>query len=1018
MSYSFRIGDLESLDSNIGVVDSRSVYFLSAFCYSKLIVKSVEKAVLKSHKDMVFQYCYYKTEPDAYKVISNKIPNSDFYHIIIYKKDKIYKDLNDNEHLRLFIYLNINKNLLNRYPDQKSCASREIQTSYPTDLLDTLFDKLYANSPVPMLRQWTSYVFSQLIAGDFVKCLRTYQYDEAEPNQMLVYAIDVSVPELIEIISNGLKNNRIFINEAEQEPSESMASIYGLDAYLNTYSEVLAKRIQQSFTPRFVPQSDSYSKTLKNFIDYVSYRRGIDLYPAQKDVIQATANCLDYQKAAFIIGSCGSGKTLMGIGSVLAHNRDKKKMLNVVMCPAHLVKKWKHEITKVAPLSDAYIIDSFSSLLKVMPLLTSTKKRRRHIWLVLSKETAKFGYEKRPSAVWNKAKNCFCCPTCGKPLFKWVYAGKGRNRYRVPCYLKEEDFLKPSADNKVCINKVKKWNYKTEEYEEVFCKTPLWEPVNRENDKSKRWAKLGKAGWVLEELIGPMEEDLSLRSSLKKEERSLLKALNDALDNGVPPQRAPRKYPIAKYIRRYLKNKIDYFIADEIHQLKAGDSAQGEAFGDLVFAAKKTIGLTGTLLNGYASGVFYILYRTFAKSMKKSGFNYRDEDKFTKEYGVVQKTSRYKYENGVQKSKFGTSKIKALPGVSPLIFSKFLLENATFISQEDISTGLPGYTEIPIGVEMDNDLRGAYSQFEMDIRKCMGGWQKNVKIMGQVIQSLSVYPDQPYGQPPIVHPDSGKVIAEPIELSDELRNKEARFLEIVQERLAAGEKVLVYYHWTKRTNLSDRLPKLLEDNGIKAAVLTSSIKASEREEWIRDKLNKGTQVLLCNPTLVETGLDLLDFTTIIYYQMGYNLYTMRQASRRSWRLSQTKDVTVYFLYYKGTIQEQALSLMASKLQASMAIEGKFSEEGLNAMSNTEDIFTQIAASVSEGIRQTVDVQVFQKISVASTQEKKEDENTVREEIVIKPYSMIDTSKLFNSKSLLNKEAKNILNKPALIAGIC
>lgn len=94
--------------------------------------------------------------------------------------------------------------------------------------------------------------------------------------------------------------------------------------------------------------------------------------------------------------------------------------------------------------------------------------------------------------------------------------------------------------------------------------------------------------------------------------------------------------------------------------------------------------------------------------------------------------------------------------------------------------------------------------------------------------------------------------------------------------------------------------------------------------------------------------------------MGYNLYTMRQASRRSWRLSQTKDVEVYFLYYKKTIQEQALSLMATKLQASMAIEGKFSEEGLNALSNNEDIFSQIASSVAEGIKDTVDINVFKR----------------------------------------------------------
>jgi hypothetical protein len=144
-------------------------------------------------------------------------------------------------------------------------------------------------------------------------------------------------------------------------------------------------------------------------------------------------------------------------------------------------------------------------------------------------------------------------------------------------------------------------------------------------------------------------------------------------------------------------------------------------------------------------------------------------------------------------------------------------------------------------------------------------------------------------------------------------------------------------------------------------------------EYITKEVNKGAQVMITNPSLVETGLDLLDFTTIIFYQIGYNLSTMRQASRRSWRLSQTKDIQVYFFYYMGTIQEQALSLMATKLQAAQTIEGNFSEEGLKAMSNNEDVLTQIANNVVDGIKQVVDLEAFK-----SARYVKEQSNIVRE----------------------------------------
>jgi hypothetical protein len=96
----------------------------------------------------------------------------------------------------------------------------------------------------------------------------------------------------------------------------------------------------------------------------------------------------------------------------------------------------------------------------------------------------------------------------------------------------------------------------------------------------------------------------------------------------------------------------------------------------------------------------------------------------------------------------------------------------------------------------------------------------------------------------------------------------------------------------------------------------------------------------------------------VFFQVGYNLSTMRQASRRSWRLSQTKDIEVYFLYYNGTIQEQAISLMATKLQAAQTLEGNFSEEGLKAMSQNDDMLTQIANNVVNDIKTVVDLDAF------------------------------------------------------------
>ena len=145
-------------------------------------------------------------------------------------------------------------------------------------------------------------------------------------------------------------------------------------------------------------------------------------------------------------------------------------------------------------------------------------------------------------------------------------------------------------------------------------------------------------------------------------------------------------------------------------------------------------------------------------------------------------------------------------------------------------------------------------------------------------------------------PDTGDTRLETVPLAKTIRNKEAKLLEIIQDKINNGEKVLVYYNTVNTTDLGEHLRAFLCSEDIKAFELRANVKAEKRMEYITKEVNKGAQVMITNPSLVETGLDLLDFTTIVFFQVGYNLSTMRQASRRSWRLSQTKDIQVYFIY--------------------------------------------------------------------------------------------------------------------------
>ena len=225
-----------------------------------------------------------------------------------------------------------------------------------------------------------------------------------------------------------------------------------------------------------------------------------------------------------------------------------------------------------------------------------------------------------------------------------------------------------------------------------------------------------------------------------------------------------------------------------------------------------------------------------------------------------------------------------------------------------------------------------------------------------------------------MHPINGMPIVTPKNCGDfsRLLPKEERVLELVRQKAANGERVLIYTSWT-RTDSQKKLQKLLCSEGYRTEILTPQIATDKREDWVNKRVKNGLQVLITNPRCVETGLDLNAFTTIIFYSMGYNLFTLRQASRRSWRINQTAPrVEVYMLYYADTMQAKAMKQMASKLAVAGIIEGTFSEEGLAAMSDVKDLTSQMAKELALGIRDNVEdiAAAFRKMAVINPERKK------------------------------------------------
>jgi hypothetical protein len=413
-----------------------------------------------------------------------------------------------------------------------------------------------------------------------------------------------------------------------------------------------------------------------------------------------------------------------------------------------------------------------------------------------------------------------------------------------------------------------------------------------------------------------------------------------------------RRFAPLEFIGRYMKGFFDYGIADEVHEL-SNDTAQGNALGTLARAVDKIAVLTGTLMGGYADDLFNVLYRLEPHKMVAEGYEWGEPGvrSFAETYGVLERvTIIAPEENACSKAKV-TKQVKRKPGASPLLFGKFLMELGAFVSLEDISSELPSYREEVIGVDMDEPLAKAYTDLEEQIKEALEEHRGNHSVISTALNALLSYPDRPYGlgdligteYDPELHRRVPFLIAKTQDLAQDLHYaKERKLIECIKADLARGRKCQIYAVYTAKRDVTSRLERVLSQEGIRVSVLTSQVPPDQREAWYERELREGMQVCVAHPRLVSVGMDLLWAPSIYFVQTGYSIYTLRQASRRSWRIGQRSNVVVRFLTYNDTMQTSCLRLMGKKLLVSLAMEGKFSNEGLQGIEDDDDVLTAMA----------------------------------------------------------------------------
>jgi superfamily II DNA or RNA helicase len=721
--------------------------------------------------------------------------------------------------------------------------------------------------------------------------------------------------------------------------------------YMRANANLLGTRILEQF-PALHQVQDPLSPRIEGLL-----RRP---FPAQAVAIMGLVKRWQRARTGMVVAECGTGKTLISLGAIHVHC-EGSPFTALAMVPPHLVEKWAREAFLTLPGVRVFIIDDLRNGGDENKHHGVNEVRLRH-GRILREGLCTTLSELRLRRDSPSSRKRWLS-LCGRPSLFIV----GRERAKLGYFWRHAYRIPQSGPYLGCV-------------------------VNSDTGK-------------------PVILDESRLTAAEFEKVKIAETIETRGDKWCRPFHSPlwqadadkiRRMAPIEFIGRYMPGWFDYAVCDEIHQL-AGDTAQGNALGTLAACTDRIVGLTGTLLGGYADDLFNTLFRLEAAGMKDHGYEWGSTGRssFNQDYGVLETITKVEpAENRCSKAKT-TSMVRRKPGASPLLFGEFLMQLCAFLFLEDISGELPPYDESYLSVPMDGLMMSAYRELEDAIRKALKEHRGNRSVLSTMLNTLLLYPDHPYGLgtlygtefDPELKRNVRLVIAETRDLPDEqLYSKESKLIEEIRKELAEGRRCQVFAVYTQKHDVTARLQRILMNEGTRTAVLRASVDTSKREAWYARQMKEGVQVVISHPKLVETGLDLIDFPTIIFYESGYSLHTLRQASRRSWRIGQRRPVRVKFLCYEGTMQTACLRLMGKKLLVALTMEGKFAGEGLQSIDEDDDMLSAMARELVErnGIGESADAvwkalnAEHQKLFYATTSSSSDVSSTIRPDALFEP----------------------------------
>ncbi len=646
--------------------------------------------------------------------------------------------------------------------------------------------------------------------------------------------------------------------------------------------------------------------------------KGNRLYETQKHVVASTYTALQQRKGVIIVGEPGVGKTALGATLAIAlRPHMKPDQVVLVMSPPHLTGKWQREIEMI---SRSVNVRVHAKILKRVDDVRAFMDANLPMTIkvgIIPREMAKLGEGWEPAVQWRTLRTA-----------RWANGEPRPENLTGDRILTTKVPLCPNCNATVT----------RKENGEAIIADEKW--LSRAPQKCPA---CGGALWQLSRTF----------SAPKPGEKF--------------PKRNPRM-PLAEYIATVFPDRVYLSLIDEIHEAKSTSTDQGAAMMKLAQTSEKVVGLTGTLYGGTASSLYGLEFTFNPRVRHNYPWGIKGQAGWVRDMGALERIVEYRPEYDKGGHYTGKRRVehkpKEAPGCSPLLVRE-IIDHTVFVGLADIGRDMPEFEEIPVPIPMDADMELHYhrAKDKMSTYLFQCRMEGDASFLGRYLQTLLAWPTAPFRGEKVIHKrrfdrESDQFIEIPVHDmpglgEDRLYPKEEWLVELVRDELAQDRNVGVFLRQTGTRDIQPRLEHILRKYvpGAKPFVLKGSVAPERRESLVQQQLEAGTNIIIANPRLVATGLDLVAFPTLVFFEPDYSLFVMGQASRRAWRIIQDLPCKTYYPHYVDSMEHQAVELIGRKQQAANLLYGETGAGGLSTLTGANGSGGDLMAELAKAIDQ-------------------------------------------------------------------